>query len=554
MNKPYYRAERLNFGHVLFQNAQATHMRSLNFSRMKCAVSPAKHMRYDIKEKSFSSNLGRFARLMVATALCGVLVACQTTKDANNAVAKISNLTAEQQRQLRAAQRGEVLFEAQPYYGEAVKVDHGTRSGKPLPKKLEGARGFKADLKKPTDIDAIAKYIASETGIPVNIRKRTLTPTGDLMGFPIGGALKITHEGALSKFLDIVSARMDIGWKYDGTAITFNRMVTETYKLPIPANSTEFSTSVAGVSGTSGATRSVSLTKKTSQDPWAELEAALKPVVPSPASMTLSRNAGRVTIFGPPSVQKAAQRVIKDYQITYATRIGLEVAIYFVDADKSDDFGVGLNLAKTDGGNTAGLLGAAGAVTGNGVITLSRGNSAVNFKALATNGAVVDYRLGSTIAQSGVVSPIVLTRSTNYVAGTKTTTSDSGNTTEVQTATVDTGVSIHALPRLIDNNQIQLSLTILQNDLTSLDSFTSGGSTVQLPVIDQRAIQNDSVLAPGETLILSGYEQEVARRTQAGTGIAKFIGLGGSNKSRVQKIRMIVFVRPSLIAHSRGGK
>ncbi len=60
-------AERLNFGHVLSRNAQATHMRSLNFSRMKCAigrqgqpareaVSPAKHIRYDIKEKSCSSN------------------------------------------------------------------------------------------------------------------------------------------------------------------------------------------------------------------------------------------------------------------------------------------------------------------------------------------------------------------------------------------------------------------------------------------------------------------------------------------------------------------
>jgi type II secretory pathway component GspD/PulD (secretin) len=161
--------------------------------------------------------------------------------------------------------------------------------------------------------------------------------------------------------------------------------------------------------------------------------------------------------------------------------------------------------------------------------------------------SIVDYRLGSTIAQSGVVSPIVLTTTKNYVSGTSVTSGVGGTTsTSITTGTVDTGLSIDALPRLISPHKIQLDLTILNNDLTALTSFTSGSNTVQLPTIDQRALHNDSVLRPGETLILSGYEQDT-------TTSSRNLGLIGSGKSPDhQKVRMIVIVRPAIIPLSGG--
>ena len=83
--------------------------------------------------------------------------------------------------------------------------------------------------------------------------------------------------------------------------------------------------------------------------------------------------------------------------------------------------------------------------------------------------------------------------------------------------------------------------------MAKLDTFTSGNSTVQLPTIDQRALQNDAVLAPGETLIFSGYEQESASRSNSGVGDANFFGLGGSAKGEKRKIKMVVMVRPTII-------
>jgi hypothetical protein len=47
--------------------------------------------------------------------------------------------------------------------------------------------------------------------------------------------------------------------------------------------------------------------------------------------------------------------------------------------------------------------------------------------------------------------------------------------------------------------------------------------------------------------VLSGYEQEVATRSNSGTGAARFLGLGGSAKGSTRKIRMIVLVRPTIM-------
>ena len=474
------------------------------------------------------------------------LTACDGIKGANETTARLTQLTEDQRDRLRAAGRGEVHVVDRPYYGDAVVAEQGAQNGKPLPPALEGARSVSLSTgNSALGIKDMANLITAQTELPVNIRRIYSLPNGDVIQIPIGTKMRLTHEGALSKALDLIAARMDLAWSFDGTAITFDRMITRRYSTSLPTGTAKLETSIGGVQGGG---RSVSLNRSVGgYDPWADISSQIAAVAPPPASVTLSQSSGRISIFGPPSVQRKAAAVIDDFEAIFSTRIALEVAVYFVDADKSDDFAVGLSASGSDGS----LTGVIGALTGNGVATLRSGNNSISFQALAKQGSVVDYRLGSTIAQSGVVAPIVLTRSQNYVARTTTTTTENGgNSTEVSTATIDTGISIHALPRLIEQNKIQLSLTLLQNDLTQLESFTSGASTVQLPTLDQRAIQNDSVLAPGEVLVLSGYEQDSATRSNQGTGLASFLGLGGRAQGETRKIRMVVLVRPAILPAS----
>ena len=479
-----------------------------------------------------------------------MLTACQSTTEAHQEIANVQDRVDERRAQLSANHHGGVVYEQRAYYGDEVRVSNSEVAGPALPRSLEGDRSLNLSINSPTNIQSLAQIISSQTDIPVNVRQRYVLPDGSQIEVPISGLIRISHIGPLSELLDAIAARLDVGWAYDGNSITFERMTTAYYKLPIPTSATEYSSSIAGVSAASGgSSREVELGKTIEQNPWTDLEQLLNPLVPDPAYALFSPNSGRVTIFAPPSIQSRAKVVIDDFINTYSTRIGLEVAVFFVDVDKLDSFGAGLNIGA-NGISTAGLSGG---------LRITSGVTAADIRALSTNGAVVDYRLGSTVAQSGVVSPIVLTRSQNYVSGSTSTVDANGNVvTNLTVDTIDTGISIHTLPRLINRDQVHLSLTLLQNELVELTSFGGPESQVQLPVVDQRALQNDSTLRPGETLILSGYEREVSRSTFSGgvgdaTGSeADVRGLGIQNSGGVSKVRMVVFVHPTIVRNVRG--
>jgi len=489
-----------------------------------------------------------FPTLIALFLTIGLSTGCDAIRDADGLSSSTIKRTADERARLRAAQRGQLHEVNRPFYGEVVQVERGSQSGKPLPKNLEGARSIKITTGgSSADIKTLANRISQQANMPVNIRTVYTRPDGEPIKIPIGTTMRVDHEGALSKLLDQIGARMDIAWSYDGKAITFDRMITKRYKLSLPTGTSVLSSNVGGVIGSGGAegNRSVTFSRGIEEhDAWADLKEQLPAVTPPPAQVTYGETMGRVSVFGPPSVQARAAQVITDFQEVYSTRIGIEIAVYFIDTSKSDTFAVGLEGKGTHGA----IAGAIGAITGNGIATIKNDFGSINFQSLAENSSVVDYRLASTIAQSGTIAPIALPRSQNYVSKTTSTPDSNGNvSTSVETATIDTGISIHALPRLVQSNRIHLSLTLIQNDLTELESFESGGSTVQLPKVDQRMILNDNVLAPGETLVFSGYEQDKATRSNTGVGRARFLGLGGRTRGGVDKIRMVVLVRPAII-------
>ncbi|MFG5380006.1 secretion protein [Yoonia sp. R2-816] len=468
------------------------------------------------------------------------LTACETHDQADARINEAARLTGEQAARLAAAQRGEIQIVDSPYYGEAVRVPLGQTRGQRLPQRVEAAKGSTFNLRN-SSLSDFATAVTNQNDIPVNIRTLYSTRNWDAVDVRPSARITLKHEGALSRALDIVAARTDTQWNYDGTAIVFDSMVTASYQVPLPTGSSSFSSTVDGLQAT-GST--VSLSRNSRFEPWEEIETRLAQAVPPPGEFMLNRNAGTITVLGPPSVQAAAERVVDEFKAIYGARIGLEIGIFFVDSEKLSEFEGGIEGS----GSRYEISGLTTALAGNGVATLTGGNATLSFRALARNAAVVDFRQASSIAQSGVWTPTIIRSSTNYVSGTETSTTDGVTSTSIQTGTVDSGLSIHALPRIVNNGNIHLSLTILQSSLNGLDEFTSSDSTVQLPSIDQRALQNDAILSPGETLVLAGYEQEYTTRTER----RSILFLGGTSDAKVYKVRMIVLVRPAILAVAEG--
>ena len=477
-----------------------------------------------------------------------VLTACTVTDQVGANIADGRQLTVEQVAAQRAAQRGEVLKLDRPYYGSEIIVERGLQHGKPLPEELEGASGVAIKLQGQSDISMIASIITQVSNIPVSVRTRYVIENGNLVEVPITTRMQVNFEGPLSRLLDQIAGRMDVSWTHEDGGIVIDRMITRDYRVPLPTTTSAFSSQLGGATGANIGNTSVSLNIGEESDPWADLETQLEKITPSPAELTVLRSRGRISVFAPPSIHKKVKSVLDDVETVYGQRVGLEIGVYFLDADEAENFGlqtsgfrIGRNIARA--GSTI-VVGGSG-----GLLNLGDGTSSVNMEALAEDSSVVDFRLASTIAQSGQMSPISITRQETYIQQKTVESTESGTSVDVTPGQVEHGLSIHALPRIIDNSRIQLFLTILQSDLVGgrVDEIGSGDNTIGAPIIDQRTIQNQSILSPGETLVLSGYEQNLSSTSRTGVGLFKAIGLGGKVNALNRKVRMVVLVRPSLI-------
>jgi hypothetical protein len=250
-------------------------------------------------------------RAVSAIAITAALAGCADMQAADNAIGTNGAAAAAQAARMAQMQRGGVFTSPAPYYGSEVRVAAGAVHGTPVPRQFEGAHGISVAFAG-ADIAQIAAVITKQTNIPVNVRTRYTLPDGKIVEIPIGSRLTLNDAGSLSHLLDLVAGRMDVGWSFDGSAISFDRMQTISYALPLPAQTSSFATSIGGVTGAQGASRTATLTTKSTQDPWGDLKAALAPITPSPAYAIIESGAGRVTIFGPPSVQHQARQVIND--------------------------------------------------------------------------------------------------------------------------------------------------------------------------------------------------------------------------------------------------
>ncbi len=471
-----------------------------------------------------------------------VLCGCAATNVAEREITAGKKLTAAARAEMAAIQRGEVIEVNKPYYGHQVKVERGSQRGKPLPKSVEGANSTSFNFTG--DIHKFAANVKDQTGIPVSIAARFTDLDGNVISMPISTLLSLNSKGALSKALDIVGSRTDTDWSFDGSTIVFTRMTNRSYALSIPTGKVSFSKASSGLSGSGSSP--ISITRSGELDAWSSLTTRLANVVTPPSQAMLDQQSATLTVFGPPSVHAKVKATIDEMNALYAQKIGIEVAAFFVETSKVDDFAASISALS----GTNSFTGLAQAISGNGVATIAGGGNSFNFRAISRDASVFDFVQGSSTSQSGVWAPIKIETTTNYVANAVTTTQDGVSSTSLQTASVGEGLSIHALPRILDGNKIQLHLTVVQRTLTDLDEFTTSTSSVQLPKIDAREIQSDVILASGETLLLAGYEQDKYKKSSSGPGSPLAWIAGGSKDAEAKNIRMILMVRPSILATS----
>lgn len=472
------------------------------------------------------------------------LASCDAINTANREIAGGKAITEELRSENAKILRGEVIYSDKPYYGEPVSVKLGKQRGKPLPKSVEKANS--TAFKFNGDIYAFAKLVQEQTNITVSVETRFTDLNQNIIEMPILTKLKLNRSGALSAALDEVRSRTDTEWHYDGSTIIFTRMVNRSYSLSIPLGQSSFNITASSI--TTGSETSLTSSRQGALDVWASMSNQLANVVTYPSQFQLDPQSATLSVFGPPSVHQKVETIINKINNLYNKKIGIEVGAYYVDSSKVDDFAASITSGKNTSIKFSGL---AAAISGNGVATLpGSGGDSFSFRAISKAESVFDFQQGSATSQNGVWAAIKIQKNTNYVANSITTIDDNNvSTTTLDVDTVDEGLSISVLPRILENDQIQMQLTVVQKTLSALDSFEAGTTKIQLPKIEARQIQSDVVLTPGETFVLAGYEQESYTKAGEGPGSPLAFIFGGTKEAKVENIRLILLVRLALISN-----
>ena len=494
---------------------------------------------------------------LLSFALVLVLGACEVTERAMDNANTGEKLTVEQLAAQHNTQRGGVQKLNRPYYGSKIPAKSGSRQGDSFPTQLEGAHSITIRLQEQSDISQIATVITQVTGIPVNIRTRYVLSDGSTATIPVVTRMHVDYEGPLSRLMDRIGTRMDVAWNYKNDTITIDRMVTRDYHVPLPVATTTFENKFGGETGGNDSATATLATNIAENTPWDDLENRLSVLVPAPGQLVIQKSSGRVSVFAPPSVHERVEKVIDDIEMIYGQRVGLEIGVYFLDSRKAENFGSSLGFII---GRNIARAGSAIVIDNNARVGLTDGISSINLETLASDSSVVDFQLASTIAQSGQITPISINRHITYIKSLETETEESGDGQNRSTGTVtiepgeaQDGLIINALPRIINGDRIQLFLSILhqylilESDGSIKRLEASPGNFIGAPEFDRRVIQNQSILLSGETLVLSGYERNLSTANQRGIGPLKIIGLGGRKSGGINKIRMVVLVRPTLI-------
>ena len=456
--------------------------------------------------------------------------------ETSNRINQRVNQLAEKSETIR---RGGVVDAGRAFLGRNLSSNQNQYTvshGKPFPAKFEKRNALEMVIPEKANLEQIQLLMRELTGLNVVIRTREQE---------IDKKIRINHKGPLSQLVRNIAAHYDLAWSFNGETITFDVMDTRSYNLPLPAANGNISAALQGVSVSSN---SVSSNKNVTLDPWAEITTALESIIEEPGTITTSQSTGQITVFAPVSIQEEAAKIIRLYDRLYSRRIGLEITTFYVDTQRSAELHTDIGFSITTGDITASLgRGITTAMQGGiGVIPGSRASGSFNLRNLAASKAVTDYQMSNTVAQNGVVAPVVLTNSQGYVSEIQNGGEDQGPS--VSTNYIDSGISIYSLPRLMANGKIHLSIWVTQAELNGLETFNTGTGFVQLPDSDQRAVEYTLIMDPGETLIMGGYEQERATSEDAGgLGGIGALGLRNNRKGETTRSRMVLMVRPTII-------
>lgn len=366
----------------------------------------------------------------------------------------------------------------------------------------------------------------------------------------------VTYTGNLGGLLDIVTARLGISWKYEDGMVTFFYLQTARFDIePSDAKyalngsvvsgvsnssssnggtgSSSSGSNSGGVSGESGTSlkSDVSMGNNLYDDLKSTAESMLTPGV---GRLDMNKTTGTVVITDVPEVVRRVGEYLTSENKALSRQVSLKVVIYTVNTDTSDAIGIDWNVIyKTLAGKYGiNLTGPSGTVADAGSLSFSVLDTATGaarqfagssflFDALSKQSKVADVRTIPLMTTNMASASVVVGRQITYLKSVSQTPYSTGNTTLLsqtrEPGSVTTGTNITIFPKVLNGgDRMMLNMFLNISSLVALRQIGTADEPQEAPDVDSRSTPVRVWLKPGQTVVISGLEQNVATSDRQG--------------------------------------
>ena len=375
-------------------------------------------------------------------------------------------------------------------------------------------------------------------------------------------------DSSLSALLERVTPLYGISYRWQNQQLQFYRLDTRTFQLAILNADTSMSSKVIGgmsaSSGTNGGnSNSLGGEQNTSQQSdvtaaskvYDDIKNTVSNMLSAEGVSYLAPGSATLTVTDTPDVLNKVSAFIDRQNAILDRQVRLKVDIYRITFKKTKQLGIDWSAvydkAKSLGYTlTSGLSGVSSEAATIGLTSASGplSGSEVLVRALNEQANISSSTTYTPITTNLVPAPILVAKQTTYVARMGTTNSENFSTTEMEPGQITTGLFMTVLPYIRDNGTVQLQLSFSLSDEPVITSQASpnGSSVIQTPVTDLRSSSQRSNLQPGQTLVMTGYQNLYNDATRQGTTSSSWFGFGGGEKGQQDRSMLLILVTPSL--------
>ena len=445
--------------------------------------------------------------------------------------------------------------------------------------------------------EALPSWVEKEDGITIAISEDAMLPDiiqeiSDMTGITIRlddlkaedaipeDAVPVKYSGKLSGLLNYLSNRYGLYWQYKDDTIIFFTQETRVFTVYALPTDSDFSANMTGATmaegGGGNATSTLSV--KTDLKIWDNIEEGVKQVVGENGKLSFSRVAGTVTVTASPYIVRKVAEYIAGWNEKLSRQVAVTVRLMAVKLKNTDNYGLNLNaifqgsrISSSFGSSFAAVEG----LTGGGSLSMTllkpgkwSGTQAV-VDALSTQGKTRLVTSASVTTLNNKVAPVNVSTSQNYVKEvTVTKTIDDGNTStdvDFDVQTLNYGFTMEVLPRILDHGRLILLFNLSYTDLVSMESATGGDAeggqvnpdsdseteseakTIKLPTMQMRGFVQEIAMRSGQTLVLTGFEQEKEQAISQGIGKAQMGLLGGNAYNTSDREVLVITITPEVL-------